>query len=119
MRVTGSRAVMHYEIDQSRWPQAERLHEHAILYKQVAGQLPGARTSLAVSQGNMFRAELEMFADAIRTGQPLELSCDNACHALAAVDAARASAAQGGRSVMIADMVAQARARVVDDSHAA
>jgi hypothetical protein len=55
----------------------------------------------------MFRDELELFA-AAANGQQCGLSAANACQALAAVYAAIESAAQGGRQVMLADIIAAA-----------
>jgi hypothetical protein len=55
----------------------------------------------------MFRDELELFAAAVN-GRKCELSAANACQALAAVYAAIESAAQGGRQVLLADIIAAA-----------
>lgn len=116
VRVTGDQALMHYEIDQGRWPDAQRLHEGAILYRQERGQAPEARAWHSVPQGNMFREELAMFAQSIRTPQESELSCANACQALAAVGAAQKSAARGGASTTLAEIIEQAQARIAGDS---
>jgi predicted dehydrogenase len=105
VRVTGEDALMFYEIDQNHWAQPERLHENAILYVQGRSAGPAQRQHIAVPQSDMFRDELERFAAAVN-GQECELSAGNACQALAAVYAAIESAAQGGRQVMLADIIA-------------
>jgi predicted dehydrogenase len=107
VRVTGEDALMFYEIDQNHWAQPERLHENAILYVQGRSHGPAQRQHIAVPQSDMFRDELERFAATVN-GQECELSAANACQALAAVYAAIESAAQGGRQVMLADIIATA-----------
>jgi UDP-N-acetyl-2-amino-2-deoxyglucuronate dehydrogenase len=107
VRVTGEAALMFYEIDQNHWAQPERLHESAFLYLQRRLAGTAQRQHIAVPQGNMFRDELELFAGAVN-GRECELSAANACQALAAVYAAIESAAQGGRRVLLADIVAAA-----------
>jgi predicted dehydrogenase len=107
VRVTGENALMFYEIDQNHWAQPERLHENAILYVQGRSDGPAQRQHIAVPQSDMFRDELERFAAAVN-GQECELSAANACQALAAVYAAIESAAQGGRQVKLADIIATA-----------
>lgn len=113
VRVTGDRASLYYEVDQALWSKPERLHEHALLERQERGQGPAQRTRLAVAPGNMFRDELELFAESAATGVACELSGENGCHALAAVDAAIESARRGGEGVTIAEMLDAARARLV------
>jgi len=108
VRVTGENALMFYEIDQNHWAQPERLHENAILYVQGRSDGPAQRQHIAVPQSDMFRDELERFAAAVN-GQECELSAANACQALAAVYAAIESAAQGGRQVKLADIIATAK----------
>jgi predicted dehydrogenase len=108
VRVTGTDALMFYDVDQTNWGVPERLHENATLYLQARGTGPGARRAIQVPQGNMFRAELEMFADHARDGGTCQLSAANGCQALAAVYAALASAARGGRTVALAEIIAQA-----------
>ena len=106
MRVFGAKGVMHYEIDAGLWDTPDTLHRGATLYIQRAGY--GAREKLAVPQSDMFRAELEMFAQSCVTGLPNELDAANANAAVAVLQAALASIASG-RSVRIADIVARGR----------
>jgi predicted dehydrogenase len=111
VRVTGDRASLFYEVDQALWSQPGRLHEDAVLERQKPGQGPGARVRLAVPPGNMFRDELELFADCVRRDRPCELSAENGCHALAAVDAAIMSARRAGEAVRLEEMMLAARTR--------
>jgi hypothetical protein len=60
----------------------------------------------------MFRAELDMFADTVRTGRTGELSADNGNVALAVVYAALRSIELKGQYVRIADVVNEARTRL-------
>ena len=64
----------------------------------------------------MFRAELEMFAESCRTGRANELTARNGNVAIAVVDAALRSIEQNGRAVRVADVIAEAHARVAERS---
>jgi predicted dehydrogenase len=110
VRVTGFDAQMFYDIDQTSWGNAERLHENATLYIQPRTGGPAARRMLEVPPGNMFRDELELFADAVASGGDCELSAANGLQALAAVYAAMQSAEQQGRSVALGDVIEEAKA---------
>jgi len=111
VRATGERASWFYEIDQALWSQPSRLHEHAVLERQARGDGPGNRQRIDVPPGDMFRDELELFADAMRRRTPCALNADNGLRALAAVEAAIASAARGGVEVSLDDVIAAAQRR--------
>jgi predicted dehydrogenase len=111
VRVTGEAALMFYEIDQSHWGHAERLHESATLYLQQRSAGPGRRQNITVPKGDMFLDELELFAAAVN-GRDCDLSAANACQALAAVYAAIESAERRGEEVLLADIIAAADAAV-------
>ena len=64
---------------------------------------------MSVSPGNMFRDELELFADTVCNGTACELSAENGMNALAAVEAAIASDARSGAEVLLDDVVEAAR----------
>jgi len=102
LRVTGDRASAFYEIDQAYWGDAGRLHLGARLYVQERGQGIATREAIVVPPGDMFRDELEQFADAIVLDRAPEISAANGLQALAAVYAALASARAGGQAHSIA-----------------
>ncbi|MDE3138031.1 MAG: hypothetical protein KGL59_15725, partial [Acidobacteriota bacterium] len=52
------------------------------------------------------------FAESCRTGKPGELTAENGCAAVAIVFAALASLERNGQYVRIADVMAEAQARV-------
>ncbi len=110
IRATGADALMFYDINQTFWPTPERLHENATLYLQARGKGPAERETLAVPPGNMFRDELEMFADSVVSGLQCELSAANGCQAVAAVYAAIKSAREGGRTVALSEIINAAQA---------
>ena len=60
----------------------------------------------------MFQAELEMFAEACRTGKAGHLNAHNGNVALAVVYAALGSIERRGQSVRVSDVLDEARARV-------
>ena len=110
VRATGDAATMFYEIDQSHWNVPERLHEGATLYRQARGVGLSAREWIEVPPSNIYRDELELFAEAAGTGSVSELSADNGCRALAAVHASRASARRNGAFVSIEETLEAAQA---------
>jgi predicted dehydrogenase len=105
VRVTGADALMFYEIDETHWANPERLHENATLYLQARGKGPADRQELSVSAGNMYRDELELFADSIRNNVVCELSATNGCQAMAAVYAALKSAKEESRFVPLSEII--------------
>jgi len=109
VRATGLDALMVYDIDQTHWARPERLHENATLYLQARGKGPAERQALAVPPGNMYRDELDMFADSVARNTACELSAANGCQAVAAVYAALASARDGSRIVSLNEIMGAAR----------
>lgn len=105
VHVTGMDGVMDYDIDQTHWGAPERLHENATLYFQPRGGGPGARRPIAVPQGDMFRDELDIFADYAENGESCELSASNGASALAAVHAALKSASNDGQKINLAEFL--------------
>lgn len=112
IRVFGSKGLMHYEIDFSTWDTPDRLHESSTLYIQRGKDGYGKREVLKLPQGDMFRAELEMFAETCRTGKPCELTAHNGNVAVAVVYAALRSIERKGQSVALAEVLEEARRRV-------
>jgi predicted dehydrogenase len=112
VRATGADALMVYDIDQTHWASPERLHENATLYLQARGKGPADRQSLNVPAGNMYRDELEMFADSVTGGTGCELSAENGCQAVAAVYAALKSAKEGSRAVALSEIIDTAQAEL-------
>jgi predicted dehydrogenase len=111
-RVFGSKGLMHYEIDFGTWDTPDKLHQASTLYIQRGKDGWAKRETLAVRASDMFRAELDMFADTVRTGRTGELSADNGNVALAVVYAALRSIELKGQYVRIADVVNEARTRL-------
>ena len=110
VRATGADAMMVYDIDQTHWAAPERLHKNATLYLQVRGKGPGDRQALSVPAGNMYRDELDMFADCIASGASCELSAANGCQAVAAVYASLKSAKEASRVVPLKEIIDAAQA---------
>ena len=112
VRVFGQKGLMHYEIDFDAWDTPERLHETATLYLQRGKDGYARREPIPIRSSDMFRQELDMFADTVRSGQPSELTAENASASLAVVYAAIRSLESGGRYVRIADIIEEARAGI-------
>jgi len=112
VRVFGSKGLMHYEIDFGTWDTPHKLHETSVLYIQRGKDGYAKREVLKVPESDMFRTELEMFADSCVSGKSAELSAHNGNVAVAVVNAALRSLDTNGQYVKIADMLAEAKARV-------
>jgi predicted dehydrogenase len=112
VRAIGADALMFYDIDQTHWANPERLHENATLYLQARGKGPADRQAASVPAGNMYRGELDMFADSVAGGTECELSANNGCQAVAAVYAALKSAKDGSRAVTLSEIIEAAQAEL-------
>jgi predicted dehydrogenase len=117
VRVFGSRGLMHYEIDFDTWDTPDQLHKNSTLYIQRGKDGYAKREVLEVPESDMFRTELEMFAESCRTGKPGELSAANGNFAVAIVYAALRSIETNGQYVSIADVMRRAEARVAERIH--
>jgi len=109
VRVFGSKGLMHYEIDFGTWDTPAKLHESSTLYIQRGKNGYARREVLKVPESDMFRIELEMFAESCRTGKANELTAYNGNVAVAVVNAALRSIERRGQLVAIADMIVEAR----------
>ena len=117
VRVFGSKGLMHYEIDFNTWDTPDKLHEKSTLYIQRGKDGYANREVLKIPESDMFRTELEMFAESCRTGRPSELSAYNGNFAVAIVYAALRSIEKNGQYVRIADVIRDAQARVAERIH--
>jgi predicted dehydrogenase len=117
VRVFGSKGLMHYEIDFDTWDTPDQLHKKSTLYVQRDKDGYAKREELKVPESDMFRTELEMFADSCRTGKAGELSAANGNLAVAIVYAALRSIERNGRCTRIADVMKSAEARVAERIH--
>jgi predicted dehydrogenase len=116
VRVFGSKGLMHYEIDFGTWDTPDKLHLTSTLYVQRGKDGYGKREELKVPPSDMFRTELEMFAESCRTGKPGELSAKNGNIAVAVVYAALRSIENKGRYTRIAEVMEAARERLAERS---
>ena len=116
VRVFGSQGLMHYEIDFSTWDDPSRLHETSTLYIQRGKSGYGSREEIKVPPSDMFRTELELFAESCRSGKPNELTAYNGNVAVAMVNAALKSVERNGQTVTIAEVLESARQRIAQKS---
>jgi len=112
VRVFGSQGLMHYEIDFGTWDTPEKLHTTSTLYIQRGKNGYGKREDIKLPPSDMFRAELDMFAESCATGRVRELSAHNGNVAVAVVYAALRSIERNGQAVKIADVVNETQRRV-------
>jgi predicted dehydrogenase len=111
VRVFGSKGLMHSETDFASWDEPARIPKTSALYIQRGKDGFGRREELTIPDSHMFKIELEMFADSCRTERSNALGARNGNVAMALVDAALRSIEKGGRYVLIADILDEARAR--------
>jgi predicted dehydrogenase len=116
VRVFGSKGLMHYEIDFGTWDTPAELHKTSTLYIQRGKDGYAKREELSIPESDMFRAELDMFAESCRSGKANELTARNGNVAVAVVNAALRSIEKQGLAVRIADVIAEAHARVAERS---
>jgi predicted dehydrogenase len=116
VRVFGSKGLMHYEIDFGTWDTPSELHKSSTLYIQRGKDGYAKREELPIPESDMFRAELDMFAESCRSGKTNELTARNGNIAIAVVNAALRSIEKHGQAVRIADVIAEAHARVAERS---
>lgn len=116
VRVFGSKGLMHYEIDFGAWDRPDTLHESSTLYIQRGKKGYASREELKPRPSDMFQGELEMFAEACRTGRAGDLNAHNGNVALAIVYAALRSIERQGQSVRVSEVLDEARARVAQGS---
>jgi len=112
VRVFGSKGLMHYEIDFGTWDTPEKLRASSTLYIQRGKDGYGKREVLEEPESNMFRAELELFADSCRSGTANELSASNANAAVACVNAALRSIDRNGALVSLDEVLNEARSKL-------
>ncbi|HEY2458652.1 MAG TPA: Gfo/Idh/MocA family oxidoreductase [Candidatus Acidoferrum sp.] len=112
VRVFGSKGLMHYEIDFDTWDTPDQLHKKSTLYIQRGIDGYAKREELTVPESDMFRAELEIFADSCRSGRSNELSAHNGNAAVAIVYAALRSIDKQGQAVRVADVLQEAMNKV-------
>src|ERR1700681_2414181 len=117
VRVFGSKGLMHYEIDFGTWDTPDRLHESSTLYIQRGKGCYGSREELKVPPSDMFRTELELFAESCQTGKPNELTAENGNAAVAIVNAALRSIERRGQEVAISEALESARKANANKAH--
>ena len=112
VRVFGSKGLMHYEIDFGTWDTPHLLHKASTLYIQRGKDGWGKREAIALPESDMFRAELEMFAESCASGRANELTAHNGNVAVAVVYAALKSIERKGQAVRIAEVIAESRSKL-------
>lgn len=119
VRVFGQKGLMHYEIDFGTWDTPHLIHKTSTLYIQRGKDGYGKREEIKQPESDMFRAELEMFAESCARGTANELTAYNGNVAVAVVYAALRSIERKGQSVKLSEVMAESRARIETQARAA
>jgi predicted dehydrogenase len=112
LRVFGSKGLMHYEIDFGTWDTPHLLHKASVLYVQRGKEGWAKREEIPVPESDMFRAELELFAQSCVSAKPNELNAQNANMAVAMVYAALRSVDQRGLSINVDDVISETKKKM-------
>jgi len=102
MRIQGTECNLAYRLDAKNWAESNLLDDASTLEAQVGED----RDFVDVPQTDMFREELEEFADAIRGRAEVETGLGEAVRALAVVEAAITSSRQERRSLEVRPLLA-------------
>jgi len=105
VRIFGSKGLMHYEVDFGTWDTPSNLHKTSQLYIQRGKDCYGKREDLTIPASDMFRDELEQFAQSCVTGTVPMLSAHNGNVAIAMMNAALRSIDRGGALVAIKEVM--------------
>jgi len=108
VRIFGSKGLMHYEVDFGTWDTPSNLHKTSSLYLQRGKDGYGKREVLEIPASDMFRDELEQFAQSCLTGTVPMLSAYNGNVAIAMMNAALRSIDGNGVLVSVDDLMAEA-----------
>jgi predicted dehydrogenase len=111
VRVFGSKGLVHYEIDVGSWDTPHLLHKHCVFYIQRGKDGWAKREEISLPESDMFRTELEAFADSCLSGKPGELTAHNGNVAVAMTNAALKSIERRGQCVTLEEIMNEARAR--------
>lgn len=112
IRVFGQKGLMHYELDFGTWDTPSKLHIPSTLYIQRGKDGYGKREEIKLPEGDMFRDELELFANACATGSLPELTARDGNVAVAIVNAALRSIERKGQAVTLDEVMSEARRRI-------
>lgn len=94
VRVVGTKGLMHYRLDQTKWGEPEFLYKDASLIFQKVGESFMHAVEYPLPPDNMFQKELELFGEMISGhSQPL-FDASYGIEILGLVEASRLSAAQ-------------------------
>ena len=111
-RVFAQSGLMHFELDFASWDEPENLHKSSSLYIQRGKDGYGLREELEIFSGNMFQDELEIFAEACRSGSATKLTAHDGNVAVAMVYAALKSIDDNATMVSVDNVLSQAASEI-------
>lgn len=100
IRLQGTKQNLMYDFDFGHWDDAHEADQYSTLVSQAYGQ--AERTPVELPPTDMFREQLEEFANAIRGQATIEVGIDEGIRALAVIHCAIQSSAQNGLAIEVA-----------------
>lgn len=102
VRVIGTKGLMHYRLDQTKWGEPELLYQNASLFFQKTGDSFVDAIAYKLPKDNMFRSELELFGDMISGHEQELFDANYGVEILGLVEASRESSLQDSVKINLA-----------------
>jgi len=107
VRITGTKGLMHYRLDQTKWGEPELLHENASLTFQGTNSSVVEVFEYQLPQDNMFQSELELFASLIEGTDQELFDANYGIEILGMVEASRESANKNSSKINLRNFLLQ------------
>ena len=107
IRVIGTKGLMHYRLDQTKWDKPELLYKNASLVFQKTGESFVDAISYQLPPDNMFQTELELFGEMISGHDQEFFDANYGVEILSLVEASRASALQNSSKINLTKFLSE------------
>lgn len=105
IRVIGTKGLMQYRLDQTKWGEPELLYQNASLFFQKTGDSFVDAIAYALPPDNMFQLELELFGEMISGKNQEFFDAHYGIEILALVEASRESSLQNSVKVNLSNFL--------------
>jgi predicted dehydrogenase len=112
IRVIGTKGLMQYRLDQTKWGEPELLYQNASLFFQKTGDSFVEAVAYTLPPDNMFQLELELFGEMISGIDQQYFDADYGIEILALVEASRESSLQNSVKVNLSNFLLSNQGKV-------